>query len=720
MRVHDETPNWDAQIGNEIRSVPVALMESSTQSFHIMNSNEALLRDVHVLLLRFLCCDAHALTLPSSSKMAIALEEPMEHLTTSTTAEREDVEKAVRAAVDALWFEFDEDEKPFSPPKLVPLLSAIFEKYDDQDDEMPPKTQRCGRLRERFGRRGAAALERAKEAYTAAAAGRAAAAEKAVEEAAEKEAAEKAASEGEVAEKAAEGAAEKAAEVAAAVDAERADELRERYSRMSVEELGSALRTLGLMSIGTKPVLIGRLVEMAGAAATEPATATEPDAAEAVATEKAASLYENSMPLYEDEEALVSPPPRKPIDLIEELFSAIFAPLAAKMAEMTSTLLAAQMAGMTAERTSTSDEQTAPSAAGAECAGDTASPSSEHQSSTVTSSTVTALCTVLLSGWVELSLQTVASQPLSQPCRHSHQVQALAFPKVPETPAFASIMLDPIVSGKETFDACRMLFDAPLRIGTRSGALQPKKITDWGPSPEPSDGMPRQDDIGIASQQARDFEVSGEPSMPLLGMPEQVETTEQTYELEVSPNVRPGMKLKLSIPGRVEKAVITVPAGAAPGRILSVPMLSKQEVAQVKLHDNGGDGLEDLAAAVTAAAAAVTAVTAVTAAAVTAVTAAAVTAALPAVVAPGSPEGIKSTRHNKWHGQRRECTATGGLRKLYRRVSPGDIFHIPLHMRPDDQELRVDASSAEERATRLARARAHKRSRPYLDTGLTD
>ena len=693
-----------------------------------MNSNEALLRDVHVLLLRFLCCDAHALTLPSSSKMAIALEEPMEHLTTSTTAEREDVEKAVRAAVDALWFDLDEDEKPFSPPKLVPLLSAIFEKYDDQDDEMPPKTQRCGRLRERFGRRGAAALERAKESYTAAAAGRAAAAEKAVEEAAEKEAAEKAASEGEVAEKAAEGAAEKAAEVAAAVDAERADELRERYSRMSVEELGSALRTLGLMSIGTKPVLIGRLVEMAGAAATEPATATEPDAAEAVATEKAASLYENSMPLYEDEEALVSPPPRKPIDLIEELFSAIFAPLAAKMAEMTSTLLAAQMAGMTAERTSTSDEQTAPSAAGAECAGDTASPSSEHQSSTVTSSTVTsstvtsstvtALCTVLLSGWVELSLQTVASQP----CRHSHRVQALAFPKVPETPAFASIMLDPIVSGKETFDACRMLFDAP-RIGTRSGALQPKKITDWGPSPEPSDGMPRQDDIGIASQQARDFEVSGEPSMPLLGMPEQAETTEQTYELEVSPNVRPGMKLKLSIPGRVEKAVITVPAGAAPGRILSVPMLSNQEEAQVKLHDNGGDGLEDLAAAVTAAAAAVTAVTAVTAAAVTAVTAvtaAAVTAALPAVVAPGSPEGIKSTRHNKWHGQRRECTATGGLRKLYRRVSPGDIFHIPLHMRPDDQELRVDASSAEERATRLARARAHKRSRPYLDTGLTD
>ena len=247
MRVHDETPNWDAQIGNENRS----RLDGILSFRHIMNSNEALLRDVHVLLLRFLCCDAHALTLPSSSKMAIALEEPMEHLTTSTTAEREDVEKAVRAAVDALWFEFDEDEKPFSPPKLVPLLSAIFEKYDDQDDEMPPKTQRCGRLRERFGRRGAAALERAKEAYTAAAAGRAAAAEKAVEEAAEKEAAEKAASEGEVAEKAAEGAAEKAAEVAAAVDAQRADELRERYSRMSVEELGSALRTLGLMSIGT-------------------------------------------------------------------------------------------------------------------------------------------------------------------------------------------------------------------------------------------------------------------------------------------------------------------------------------------------------------------------------------------------------------------------------------------------------------------------------------
>ena len=630
----------------------------------IMSRNEAMLRDVHVMLLRLVCCDAHALTLPSSSKMA--LKEPMEHLTTSTTAEREDVEKAVRAAVDALWFELDEDEMPFSPPKLVPLLSAIFEKYDDQDDEMPPKTQRCGRLRERFGRRGAAALERAKEAYTAAAAERAAAAVKAAEEAAEK-----------------------AAEDAAAVDAQRADELRERYSRMSVEELCSALRTLGLTSDGTKPVLIGRLIEMAGAAATEPAAATELDAAEAVATEKAAPLYEDFMPIYEDEEALVSPLPRKPMDLIEELFS-FFAPLAAKMAEMTSTLLAAQMTGMTTGRSSTSDEQTTPSAAGAECAGDTASPSSEHQSSTVA-----AQCTVLLGGWVELSLQTVASRP----CHHSRRAEALAFPKVPETPDFASIMLGPIVSGKETFDACRKLFEAP-RIGPRIGTLQPKKITDWGPSPAPSDGMLRQDDIAcmlrqddITTQQAREFEVSGEPSGE-PAMPEQAEATEQTYELEVPPNVRPGMKLKLSLPDRVQKVVITVPAGAAPGRILSVSMLSSKEEAQVKLHDNGGDGLGDLAAAVTA--------------------------ALPAVVAPGSPEGTKSTRHNKWHGQRRECTASGGLRKLYRRVSPGDILHIPWHMRPDDRDLRVDASSAEERATRLARARAHKRARPYLDTGVSD
>jgi hypothetical protein len=671
----------------------------------IMSRNEAMLRDVHVMLLRLVCCDAHALTLPSSSKMA--LKEPMEHITTSTTAEREDVEKAVRAAVDALWFELDEDEMPFSPPKLVPLLSAIFEKYDDQDDEMPPKTQRCGRLRERFGRRGAAALERAKEAYTAAAAERAAAAVKAAEEAAEKaaaeeEAAEKAAAAVKAAEKAAEKAAqeaaEKAAEDAAAVDAQRADELRERYSRMSVEELCSALRTLGLTSDGTKPVLIGRLIEMAGAAATEPAAATELDAAEAVATEKAAPLYEDFMPIYEDEEALASPPPRKPMDLIEELFS-FFAPLAAKMAEMTSTLLAAQRTGMTTEGSSTSDEQSTPSAAGVECAGDTASPSSEHQSSTVA-----AQCTVLLGGWVELSLQTVASRP----CHHSRRAEALAFPKVPETPDFASIMLDPIVSGKETFDACRMLFDAP-RIGPRIGTLQPKKITDWGPSPAPSDGMLRQDDIAcmlrqddiacmlrqddIATQQAREFEVSGEPSGE-PAMPEQAEATEQTYELEVPPNVRPGMKLKLSLPDRVQKVVITVPAGAAPGRILSVSMLSSKEEAQVKLHDNGGDGLGDLAAAVSA--------------------------ALPAVVAPGSPVGTKSTRHNKWHGQRRECTASGGLRKLYRRVSPGDIFHIPWHMRPDDRDLRVDASSAEERATRLARARAHKRARPYLDTGVSD
>jgi hypothetical protein len=251
-------------------------------------------------------------------------------------------------------------------------------------------------------------------------------------------------------------------------------------------------------------------------------------------------------------------------------------------------------------------------------------------------------------------------------------------------------MLDPIVSGKETFDACRMLFEAPL-IGPRIGTLQPKKITDWGPSPAPSDGMLRQDDI--TTQQAREFEVSGEPSGE-PAMPEQAEATEQTYELEVPPNVGPGMKLKLSLPDRVQKVVITVPAGAAPGRILSVSMLSSKEEAQVKLHDNGGDGLGDLAAAVTA--------------------------ALPAVVAPGSPVGTKSTRHNKWHGQRRECTASGGLRKLYRRVSPGDILHIPWHMRPDDRDLRVDASSAEERATRLARARAHKRARPYLDTGVSD
>jgi hypothetical protein len=69
-------------------------------------------------------------------------------------------------------------------------------------------------------------------------------------------------------------------------------------------------------------------------------------------------------------------------------------------------------------------------------------------------------------------------------------------------------------------------------------------------------------------------------------MPEQAEATEPTlYELEVPPNVRPGMKLKLSLPGRVQKVVITVPAGAAPGCIISVSMLHNKVEARVKLHE---------------------------------------------------------------------------------------------------------------------------------------
>ena len=73
---------------------------------------------------------------------------------------------------------------------------------------------------------------------------------------------------------------------AAPVDEKRAEELRKRYSRMRVEELRSALRTLGLTSDGTKPVLIGRLIEMVGAAPTQPAT-IEAEAEAVVAPETA-------------------------------------------------------------------------------------------------------------------------------------------------------------------------------------------------------------------------------------------------------------------------------------------------------------------------------------------------------------------------------------------------------------------------------------------------
>jgi hypothetical protein len=73
---------------------------------------------------------------------------------------------------------------------------------------------------------------------------------------------------------------------AAPVDEKRAEELRKRYSRMRVEELRSELRTLGLTSDGTKPVLIGRLIEMVGAPPTQLAT-IEAEATEAVVAPEA-------------------------------------------------------------------------------------------------------------------------------------------------------------------------------------------------------------------------------------------------------------------------------------------------------------------------------------------------------------------------------------------------------------------------------------------------
>ncbi|KOO22573.1 nod3 protein [Chrysochromulina tobinii] len=69
------------------------------------------------------------------------------------------------------------------------------------------------------------------------------------------------------------GSAEEHASHAAPVDGQRSDELRKRYSRIRVQELRWKLRKLGLTTDGTKPVLIGRLIEMADAAASiaEPA-----------------------------------------------------------------------------------------------------------------------------------------------------------------------------------------------------------------------------------------------------------------------------------------------------------------------------------------------------------------------------------------------------------------------------------------------------------------
>jgi hypothetical protein len=73
-----------------------------------------------------------------------------------------------------------------------------------------------------------------------------------------------------------------------AFDAQSADELRKRYSRMRVVELRWELRTLGLTTNGTKPVLIARLnerlIEMAGAATSIAEPAFVPEDVEASST----------------------------------------------------------------------------------------------------------------------------------------------------------------------------------------------------------------------------------------------------------------------------------------------------------------------------------------------------------------------------------------------------------------------------------------------------
>ena len=44
---------------------------------------------------------------------------------------------------------------------------------------------------------------------------------------------------------------------------------------------------------------------------------------------------------------------------------------------------------------------------------------------------------------------------------------------------------------------------------------------------------------------------------------------EKTYELDVPEGTKPGAKLKLTIPGRTDKVIITVPEGAVPGSTIS-------------------------------------------------------------------------------------------------------------------------------------------------------
>jgi hypothetical protein len=61
------------------------------------------------------------------------------------------------------------------------------------------------------------------------------------------------------------------------------------------------------------------------------------------------------------------------------------------------------------------------------------------------------------------------------------------------------------------------------------------------------------------------------------------------FELEVPPNVKPGMKLRFSIPGTEETVMILVPEGAEPGHTISFPMpTSIHDLARAKLLEHEG------------------------------------------------------------------------------------------------------------------------------------
>jgi len=53
----------------------------------------------------------------------------------------------------------------------------------------------------------------------------------------------------------------------------------------------------------------------------------------------------------------------------------------------------------------------------------------------------------------------------------------------------------------------------------------------------------------------------------------------RTYELEVPPNTKAGQRLKLTIPGMLEKVIITVPEGAEPGATISFTLPAKKAAA---------------------------------------------------------------------------------------------------------------------------------------------